>query len=71
MIEALLLSSTFMVIILVAILVLAISVKRWAADRERDNQKRFEELTKRIDETQNLFRTQVADILDNFKNLLK
>ena len=71
MIGVLALSATFLVIILVAILILAFNVKKWAHDKEESNQKRFDELTKRIDDTQNLFKTEVAQILQTYKNILK
>jgi sensor domain CHASE-containing protein len=71
MIEVLLLSATFMIIILIVIMVIAFNIKTWVTRREVENQQRFDELTKRIDETQSLFRNQVTNILDNFKNLIK
>lgn len=71
MIGILVLSSSFMVLILIAILILAWSVKKWAYQREEINQKRFDDLNKRIDETQNLFKNEVAEILNNFQKLLK
>lgn len=71
MIGILVLSSSFMVLILIAILILAWSVKKWAYQKEEINQKRFEDLSKRIDETQKLFKTEVTEILNNFQKLLK
>jgi hypothetical protein len=60
-----------MIIILIVIMVIAFNIKTWVTRREVENQQRFDELTKRIDETQSLFRNQVTNILDNFKNLIK
>jgi len=70
MIEVLLLSASFMIILLIMVLVLAFHVKTWAYKKEEENQKRFNELTKRIDETQRLFKTEVTEILSSFKKIL-
>lgn len=71
MIGILLLSASFMILLLIAILILAWGIKKWSYEREEANKKRFDELTSRIDETQNLFKTEVAEILNNFQKLLK
>ena len=71
MIGILLLSASFMILLLIAILILAWGIKKWAYEREEANKKRFDEFTSRIDETQNLFKTEVAEILNNFQKLLK
>jgi len=71
MIGILLVSSTFLIVILIAVLLLAFNVKRWAEVKEDENKKRFDELKARIDETQNLFKNQVTELITNFKNLLK
>lgn len=70
MIAALLFSASFMILILISILILAINVKKWAAIKEQENQKKFEELTKRINETQSLFKREITEILQSFKKIL-
>lgn len=69
-IGVLLIGSSFLIIILIFLVLLAFSFKKWAKEREESNQQRFDELTRRIDETQNLFKQQVTAILNNFNNLL-
>ena len=70
MIAALLFSASFMILILISILILAINVKKWAEIKEQENQKKFEELTKRINETQSLFKIEITEILQSFKKIL-
>lgn len=70
MIEILLLSGTFMIIILLFVMWLAFNMKKWAQEKEIESQKRFDELTERINETQALFRKEVTEILKNITKIL-
>jgi len=66
MIGALLVGSTFLILILIAVLYLAMNIKKWA-NRKDDE---FKEMTKRIDDTQSLFKTEITKVLKNLNNLL-
>lgn len=70
MIAVLVISSTFMVVIFIAIFIFALRIKRWAVYKETETQKRFDRLTERIDETQRLFREDVSKILNSVKSLI-
>jgi predicted PurR-regulated permease PerM len=70
-IATLLLSASFMIIILVGMMMVVVQFKKWAERRDVLIQNRIDELSKRIDETQNIMRGQLSDILSQFKNLLK
>lgn len=70
MIEILLLSGTFMIIILLFVMWLALNMKKWAEEKEIESQKRFDELTERINETQALFKKEVTEILKNITKIL-
>jgi len=70
MIAVLVISSTFMVVIFIAIFIFALHIKRWAVYKETETQKRFDRLTERIDETQRLFREDVSKILKSVKSLI-
>lgn len=70
MLGVLLLSGSFFLVILFACLALVVHIKNWTIKRDDDNQKRFEELTGKIDDTQRLFRNQVTDLLTRFDRLL-
>ncbi len=71
MIELLLLTGTFLVVIILGIIVLIVQAKNWMQAKDEEKKQRIEELTRRIDETQELFRKEVSEILTNFKQLLK
>lgn len=60
-----------MIIILVGMMMVVVQFKKWAERRDVLIQNRIDELSKRIDETQNIMRGQLSDILSQFKNLLK
>lgn len=71
MIEILLLSATFMIVIFIGIMVIVINFKRWFEQKDITTQGKIDDLTKRIDETQALFKTEITEILTEFKKLLK
>lgn len=52
-------------------MMVVVQFKKWAERRDVLIQNRIDELSKRIDETQNIMRGQLSDILSQFKNLLK
>lgn len=70
MIGALLLSATFMMLILIAILILAFNLKTWVKKRDEINQKKIENLRERIDETQGLFKKEITGLLNDFRNVI-
>lgn len=70
MIGALLLSATFMMLILIAILLLAFNLKTWVKKRDEINQKKIEDLRGRIDETQGLFKKEITGLLNDFRNVI-
>lgn len=70
MLWVILLSSSFLVVILIGVLVLAFNVRNYVHHREEENKKRFDELKERIDETQDLFRKEVTQILNTFKAII-
>ena len=71
MLWVVLLSSSLLIIILIGVLVMAFHIKNYVQKREEDNQKRFEELKERIDETQQLFRSEVTAALRALKDVIK
>lgn len=71
MIEILLLSATFMIVIFIGIMVIVINFKRWFERKDILTQQRIDDLTKKIDDTQTLFKTEITEILTEFKKLLK
>lgn len=70
MTAALILASFFLMLILIIAITLALSLKTWVYKKDEVNEKRFQVLKERIDETQSLFKKEVSDILANFKKLL-
>lgn len=70
MIGALLLSATFMMLILIAILLLDFNLKTWVKKRDEINQKKIEDLRGRIDETQGLFKKEITGLLNDFRNVI-
>ena len=71
MIELLLLTGTFLVVIILGIIVLIVQAKNWMQAKDEERKQSLKELTRRIDETQDLFRKEISEILTNFKQLLK
>jgi hypothetical protein len=70
MIGVLLLASSFLILIFLAVLFLAFSIKKWSYDRELENSRKFDELAKRIDDTQALFKNQVTELLSTMGKLI-
>jgi hypothetical protein len=66
MIGALLVGSTFLILILVAVLYLAMSIKTWANTKDEE----LKEMNKRIDETQSLFKKEITSVLKNINKIL-
>lgn len=71
MIGVLVLSASFMMLILIGIIVLVVHIKVWATKKEEANERMFNELKQRIDDTQNLFKKEVTNILTTFKEIIK
>jgi len=63
MIGFLILGTTFLIILFVGIILIVVK-------NQQNNIKLFENLTTRIDETQNLFNEQVTKLLGNFKSVI-
>jgi len=70
-IEVLLLSASFMIIILLGIIILVVNFKRWAEKRDEFIVNRINQLNKSIDETKSIYKNEITDILKQLKNLLK
>lgn len=60
-----------MAIVFIAQFVLIIHNRNFVRKRDEANQKRYEELSEQITETQKLFRKEITTILDNFKRMIK
>lgn len=71
MTAALILASFFLMLILIVTITLALSLKTWVYNKDEANQKRFQILKERIDETQSLFKNEVTEILQNVRKILK
>ncbi len=69
--ELLLLTGTFLVIMFLGMVILIVQAKNWMQAKDEEKREQIKELTRRIDETQSLFRKEVSEILSNFKQLLK
>jgi len=70
-IEVLLLSASFMIIILLGIIILVVNFKRWVEKRDEFIVNRINQLNKSIDETKSIYKNEITDILKQLKNLLK
>lgn len=66
MIGTLLVAASFMIVILLAVLYLAFSIKRWTEVKDIE----IKELKTRIDETQSIFRKEITQVLKNINNIL-
>lgn len=71
MIEVLLLSASFMIIILLGIIILVVNFKRWVEKRDEFIVNRINQLNRSIDETKSIYKNEITDILKQLKNLLK
>jgi len=70
-IEVLLLSASFMIIILLGIIILVVNFKRWVEKRDEFIVNRINQLNKSIDETKSIYKNEITDILKQLKKLLK
>ena len=70
MIGVLLLSASFMTLVMVAILILAFNLKTWVHRRDEINQKKIDDLKSRVDETQDLFKKEITGLLNDFRNVI-
>jgi uncharacterized membrane protein len=70
-IEVLLLSASFMIIILLGIIILVVNFKRWVERRDEFIVNRINQLNKSIDESKAIYKNEITDILKQLKNLLK
>lgn len=70
MITTLLIGSMFLVLILISVLALHINMKAWIHKMDEINRKRFEELSKRVDDMKTLFVKEVKKILDTAKDII-
>lgn len=70
MIGILVLSSTFMIIILLIVLMIAVNVRNAAIENHKQSKRIFKELSDRVGETQNLFRIEVTAILNNINKVI-
>ena len=71
MIAALLLGSMFLIILFFAVIVAVIYVKKRAEELEKMNQSRYDDLRKRIDDTNDLVVNQTKALVDSVNKLLK
>lgn len=70
LVGVLLLSCSFLVVLLLMVMMLVVHIKSWYQKREIESDKRFVELKERIDDTQRLFRNEVLNLIERFDKLL-
>lgn len=70
MIAILLIASTFMIIILLAVFFFAVQVRKWSLYREEEQMKRFEEYKERADADKNEILREVKNLLSGVHQLL-
>lgn len=71
MIEVLILSTTFLIIILLFNLFLTLHIKKWTHDRNEEIRNELGKMRNDIFDVKEIFRKDVKGILDNVKNILK
>jgi uncharacterized membrane protein YciS (DUF1049 family) len=71
MVGILLLTGTFMSVILVAIIMLIIHMKHAMLEREVQFQRQQNEMKKRVDDIQDLFKNEIRGVIASIKNILK
>ena len=71
MIGALLLASTFLILLFLAIVVLIVYFKKYVIERDKAWEQKTDEMKNEIKELKELFQHEVTDVLINFKKLLK
>lgn len=70
MIAILLLATTFLILILLSVLILAYNIKRMTEKMEEINKRRFDELQDRITQTHNLITDKVTEIVKKFNDVI-
>jgi preprotein translocase subunit SecG len=71
MIAVLLISSSFLIILFLAIIILVVNMKRYTDIREKENAKRIDELRQDIADLKMLFTDGVVEVMGNIKKFLK
>ena len=71
MIEVLILSTTFLIIILLFNLFLTLHIKKWTHYRNEEIRNELGKMRNDIFDVKEIFRKDVKGILDNVKNILK
>ena len=71
MIAVLLISSTFLIILFLGIIILVVNMKRYTDIREKENVKRMDELRQDIADLKLLFNDGVVGVINDIKKLLK
>lgn len=69
-IAVLLIAMSFMLLIVIGMLILIFTFKIWIHKQQELNEKRYHDLAEIVNKTQELFVTEVQEILSNFKKLL-
>lgn len=70
MVGILLMSCSFLVMLLIVVMILVVHIKLWHEKKIEESDKRFHELKERIDDTQALFRNEVTILIQKFDKLL-
>lgn len=70
LVGVLLLSCSFLVVLLLMVMILVVHIKNWYEKRDREAERKFIDLKERIDDTQRLFRNEVLNLIERFDKLL-
>lgn len=70
MIGVLIIESTFMVLILIAVFAFALQTKKWAIYREQQQQKRFEEFREDMEKTQTIIKSEVKQLIAGVNKII-
>lgn len=70
MIGVLIIESTFMVLILIAVFAFALQTKKWAIYREQQQQKRFEEFREDMKKTQTIIKSEVKQLIAGVNKII-
>lgn len=68
-IELLLIGASFLIILVIAVLVMAFHIKKWAQDTSAANDKRYTELKVQLDEMKTLFKSEIMAVLKGVKGI--
>lgn len=71
MIEILLISGSFMILLLIFILVLVFHLKEWIQKNDRINDERYRQLKESVEETRSLYIEEIKGVLGSIRNILK